>query len=70
MNRGSENLARWAALYLCRELSQIRLKVIADEFGMTHISGVSKAVGKLKLKMGEKTRIKTSLELLYQQLNP
>jgi len=68
MNRGSENLARWAALYLCRELSQIRLKVIADEFGMTHISGVSKAVGKRK--MDEKTRIMTSLELLYQQLNP
>jgi hypothetical protein len=42
--------------------------MIADELVMAHISGVSKAVDKLK--MDENTRIKTSLELLFQQLNP
>lgn len=68
--RGSENMPRWVALYLCRELSQSTLKVIAGEFGITHISGVSRAVDKLKLKLDENTRIKASLKVLYQQLNP
>jgi putative transposase len=47
--RGSENIPRWVALYLCRELSQATLKVIVGKFVITHISGVSRAVDKLKL---------------------
>jgi chromosomal replication initiation ATPase DnaA len=48
-SRGSENIPRRVALYLCRELSQATLKVIAGEFGIAHISGVSRAVHELNL---------------------
>jgi putative transposase len=68
--RGSENIPRWVALYLCRELSQATLKVIAGEFGIAHISGVSRAVHKLKLILDKNVRIKASLKVLYQQLTP
>jgi hypothetical protein len=62
--RGSKNMPQWAALYLCRKLSQTRHKVIAGEFGITHISGVSRIVYKLKLILD--ANIKTSLKLIYQ----
>jgi hypothetical protein len=68
--RGSENIPRWVALYLCRELSQARLKVIVGEFGITHISDVSRAVDKLKLILDKNAKIKASLKVLYQQLTP
>jgi len=66
--RSSKNIPRWVALYLCRELSQTSLKVIAGEFGIARISGVSRAVYKLKLILN--TDIKASLKVLYQQLTP
>jgi chromosomal replication initiation ATPase DnaA len=66
--RGSENIPRWVAQYLCRELSQATLKVIVGEFGITHISGVNRAVDKLKLILDKNARIKASLKVLYQQL--
>jgi hypothetical protein len=68
--RGSENIPRWVVLYLCRELSQARLKVIVGEFGIMHISGASRAVDKLKPILDENARIKASLKVLYQQLAP
>ncbi len=68
--RGSENIPRWVALYWCRELSQTTLKVIAGEFGIAHISGVSRAVYKLKLILDSDADIKASLKVLYQQLTP
>jgi putative transposase len=68
--RSSENIPRWVALYLCRELSQATLKVIVGEFVITHISGVSRAVDKLKLILDKKARIKASLKVLYKQLTP
>jgi len=64
--RGSENIPRWVVLYLCRELSQTSLKVIAGEFGIARISGVSRAVYKLKLILD--ADIQASLKALYQQL--
>jgi putative transposase len=68
--RGSENIPRWVAIYLCRELSQATLKVIAGEFGIAHISGVSRAVHKLKQILGKNAKIKASFKTLNQQLTP
>ncbi len=66
--RNSENIPRWVALYLCRELSQATLKEIASGFGMQHISGVSKAAKKMEL--DRKPSIQRSLKRLYQRLTP
>jgi putative transposase len=68
--RGSENIPRWVALYLCRELSQATLKTIAGEFSIVHISGISKAVSKLQLMMEENQVIEDSVKVLYQHLTP
>jgi putative transposase len=68
--RGSENIPRWVTIYLCRELSQATLKIIVGEFGITHISGVGRAVKKLRLMLDKNARIKASLKVLYQQLTP
>jgi putative transposase len=68
--RGSEDIPRWVALYLCRELSQARLEIIVGEFGITHISGVSRAVDKFNLILDKNVIIKAQLKVLYQQLTP
>jgi hypothetical protein len=68
--RGSENIPSWVAIYLCRELSQATLKVIVGDFGVTHISGVSRAVDKPKLILDKNAKIKASVKVLYQQLTP
>jgi chromosomal replication initiation ATPase DnaA len=68
--RGSVNIFRWVALYLFHELSQATLKFIVGEFGITHISGVNRAVHKLKLILDKNARIKASLKVLYQQSTP
>jgi hypothetical protein len=54
--------------YLCRKLSQTKLRVIVGEFGIVHISGESRAVYKLTLMLD--TDIKASLKALYQKLAP
>jgi putative transposase len=64
--RGSEDIPRWIALYLCYELSQATLKIIVGEFEITHISGVSRVVDKLKLMLDKNARIKAPLKFLYQ----
>lgn len=51
--RGCANIPRWAALNLCRELSQATPKAIAVEFGMRHISVVSSAAYKLQMILDE-----------------
>ena len=68
--RGSKNIPRWVALYLCRELSQARLHEIADGFGMTHISGVSMAVYKLQPILEQDGSVKALLKLLEDNLTP
>ena len=68
--RGSKNIPRWVALYLCRELCQTTLKEITDEFNITHISGVSRAVGQLQNILGTNERVDDSLKKLYQCLTP
>jgi chromosomal replication initiation ATPase DnaA len=65
-----KNIPRWVGIYLYRELSQATLKVIVGEFGIAHISGVSRAVHKLKLVLDRNARIKASLKVLNQQLTP
>jgi len=68
--RGSKNIPRWAALYLCRELSQARLHEIASVFGVTHISGVSRAVYKLQEVMIEDGSVRSLLKVLESDLTP
>jgi REP element-mobilizing transposase RayT len=68
--RGSKNIPRWVALYLCRELSQARLYEIADAFGITHISGVSMAVYKLQPILEQDGSVKALLKLLEDNLTP
>jgi len=68
--RGSKNIPRWVALYLCRELSQSRLVEIADAFGMVHISGINRAVYKLQPIMKENGPVNSFLKVLYQELTP
>ncbi|MFT7672057.1 MAG: putative transposase [Gammaproteobacteria bacterium] len=68
--RNSENIPRWVALYLCRELSQAALKEIASGFGMQHISGVSKAAIKLERVLDKKYSIQKSIKRLNQRLTP
>ncbi len=68
--RGSRNIPRWAALYLCRELSQSKLHEITDAFGMTHISGVSRAVYKLQPIMEENGSVRDLIKGLNNDLTP
>ncbi len=68
--RGSRNIPRWVALYLCRELSQATLSRISGEFGLTHISGVSQAVYKLQRYRDKNALIDESVKRLYQCLTP
>jgi chromosomal replication initiation ATPase DnaA len=67
---GSKNIPRWVALYLCRELSQSRLREIADTFGMVHISGVNRAVYKLKSILEENGLVNSLLKVLSHELTP
>ncbi len=68
--RGSRNIPRWVALYLCRELSQATLSRISGEFGLTHISGVSQTVYKLQRYREKNALSDESVRRLYQCLTP
>ena len=62
--RGQLQVARWVAMRLCQTVSSMSLKQIADVFHVSHVSGVSHPISKLRqlLKDDEK------LEVLFHEL--
>ena len=62
--RGQLQVARWVAMRLCQTVSGMSLKQIADVFHVSHVSGVSHPISKLRqlLKDDEK------LEVLFHEL--
>ena len=68
--RGRENIPRWIALYLSRELSQTSTRVIVNRFGLGHISGINQAVYKLKSRLSKDKDLENQLNIMYQYLTP
>lgn len=67
---GSKNIARWTAISLCRELSGETSNKIVSYFNISHISGVSQAVKKLKQIASGDKKLENKLNIIYQQLTP
>ncbi len=42
------NLPRWAAMYLCRDIGGYKLSQIASHFGLKRIGSISNTISKLK----------------------
>ena len=68
--RGSANVPRWIALYLCRELGGGHLREICQEFGLGHISGVSQAAVKVKQACQHDRHLARQVKLLFHYLTP
>ena len=68
--RGTENLPRWCAIYLAREVGSHGLNAIASAFNMGHVSGINQTVKKLKARLDTDKELKEKLKLLTQILTP
>lgn len=68
--RHSKNIARWMAVYLCREIGDYRLQAIAEAFGMSHSSGVNQHIKSLRLECDNDEAVMEKLKLLTQYLTP
>ncbi|MDA0738772.1 MAG: transposase [Nitrospirae bacterium] len=66
--RGPKNEARWLAVCLCRDLGGYPLAEIAAYFGMGHISGVNRCVGKLRQLLASHPRLAQAKKVLRQDL--
>lgn len=67
---GSKNLPRWAAMYLCQELSGVTLQDIAKRFGLKRYGTVSTTIGKLKQEFIVSPKSFTAIKKLRKQLAP
>ncbi len=47
----SNNLPRWVAMYLCRDIGGYKLSQIASHFGLKRIGSISNTIAKLKSRM-------------------
>ncbi|PKF63771.1 hypothetical protein CW745_02735 [Psychromonas sp. psych-6C06] len=68
--RGTENLPRWCAIYLAREIGDHPLNAIASAFNMGHVSGINQVIKKLKARLDSDNDLKEKLKLLTQVLTP
>lgn len=68
--RGPKNEARWLAVCLCRDLGGYSLAEIAGYFGMGHISGVNRCVGKLSQALESDPRLAHAKKVLSRDLTP
>ncbi len=68
--RGTENLPRWCAIYLAREIGGHALNAIASAFNMGHVSGINQVIKKLKARLDLDNELKEKLKLLTQILTP
>ena len=66
---GSKNVPRWAAMYLCQELSAVTLQSIAKLFKLKRYGTVSTTVGKLKKEFGEDKKLVASTQKLKKRLS-
>ena len=67
--RGERNEARWVAMHLCQTLGDHSLSVLAEAFGVSHVSGVSKQIGRLKDEMATDRALRVRVERLFAALN-
>jgi len=67
---GSKNVPRWAAMYLCQEVSGVTLQEIAKRFGLKRYGTVSTTIGKLKYEFQEAPKSLTMVKKLRTQLAP
>ena len=58
------------AVYLCRDLGGYPLAEIAAYFGMRHISGINRCVGKLSQTLESDPRLARAKKVLSQDLTP
>ena len=68
--RGSANIPRWMALYLCREVGKHPLNEICKAFGITHISGVAQAVKSLDNAGKDDKKLCKTKNILIHDLTP
>ncbi len=68
--RRSKNIARWMAVYLCRDIGGYPLQLIAQEFGMGHISGINQHINSLRVECEKDVALAKELNLLSQYLTP
>ncbi len=68
--RGAENVPRWCAIYLSRELGSHQLNAIAAAFNMGHVSGVNLAISKLKSRIDVDPNLNDQLKPLTKILTP
>jgi putative transposase len=67
---GSNQMARWMAMYLCQVVGGCSLREIADAFGIGHVSGVTHQTRKLKQTVAKDERLGECLKLAIQHLTP
>ena len=68
--RVSANIPRWMALFLSREVGKHPLNKICQAFGMTHISGVAKAVKSLDRARIDDKKLSKTITILNHELSP
>ena len=66
---GSKNVPRWAAMYLCQELSAVTLQAIAKLFKLKRYGTVSTTVGKLKAEFDDDPKLQATVERLAKRLS-
>ncbi len=65
----SKNVPRWAAMYLCQELSAVTLQQIARLFKLKRYGTVSTTVGKLKIEFAEDSKLQATVDRLAKRLS-
>jgi len=65
---GSKNIPRWAAMYLCQELTGATLQEIAKRFGLKRYGTVSTTIGKLKNEFAEVPKSRAAVTKLRSRL--
>lgn len=68
--RGAPNIPRWVAMYLCQEVSDYRLNMIAEAFGLSRYATVSTTIAKLKRLRMEDSKVDKAIKRIMLDLTP
>jgi len=68
--RGRRQVARWMAKRLCQTVGGMSLSQIADAFHVSHISGISHQISRLRQLLQTDPETDTDFQLLIQYLDP
>lgn len=65
--RAQNNIPRWVALYLCRDCGNLRLREMAEKFGLKRTGSIPTTINKLMVLMSSEPRLMKTIDKFKRQ---